>query len=214
MKEKELREIIVEIGNQLLERRLTSGTGGNVSGRLEGQDWFLITPSGIPYPEITPEDLVRLDLNGKQVGGTYKPSIEKNMHLKIFQQRDDINIIIHTHSLYAQAVACTRKAIPPILDAVAIMFGGPIAVAEYARPGSPELAENVAAKLVKENGCLIANHGAIAAGKDYAEAMEYCELIESAAQVFLFSQIIGNPVALTPEEIKANLDFFNSQYGQ
>lgn len=214
MKEKELREMIVKIGNQLIELGLTSGTSGNVSGRLEGRDWFLITPSGIPYPEIAPEDLVGIDLSGKQISGRYKPSIEKNMHLKVFQHRDDINVIIHTHSLYAQAAACTRKDIPPILDTVAIMFGGPIEVTEYARPGSAELADNVAVKLVKKNGCLIANHGAIAVGKDYDEAMEYCELIENSAQVLIFSQVIGVPVPLTTEEVEANLDFFRTQYGQ
>lgn len=214
MSKEELQQMIINIGNQIIEMGLTSGTEGNVSGRLEHQDWFFVTPSGIPYAEVSPEDLVGINLRGERISGNKKPSIEHNMHLKVFQQRSDVNVIIHTHSLYAQSVACVRKSIPPLSDTIAIMFGGAIEVAKYARPGSLELAQHVADKLTTKNACLIANHGAIAVGKDYEEAMEYCLLVERAAKIMIFSSIVGTPVPLTDEQINENLSFFSSQYGQ
>jgi len=214
MNEKKLKKMIINIGNKLIEMGFISGTEGNISGRLESQDWFFITPSGIAYSQTKPEDLLGIDLKGNKISGDKKASIEYNMHLKIFQKRKDVNVIIHTHSFYAKTVACVRKNIPPLLDNIAIMFGGPIEVAEYARPGSLKLAENVADKLTNKNATLIANHGAIAVGKDFEEAMEYCNLIEDAAKVMIFANIIGKPVPLTNKQIEEDLNFFNSQYGQ
>lgn len=214
MNEKELKEMIIEIGNLLVEEELTSGTGGNISGRLPGADWFYITPSGIPYSEITNEDFVKINLQGKIIEGNRRPSIEHNMHLKIFQNRDDINAVVHTHSFYAKTVAVVRKDIPPIMDIIALMFGGPIEVTKYGRPGSIKLAENVSEKLRVKNGVIIANHGAIGIGKDFKQALKYCNIIEEASKVFLFANILGNPIPLTEEEIQEDLEFFKNHYGQ
>ena len=214
MNQEQLQREIIKIGNDLIKKGLTSGTGGNISGRLPGEDWFYISPSGIPYADIKAEDLVKISLNGEIIGGKRKPSIEYNMHLKIFQQRDDVYAVVHTHSFYAKAVAAVRRDIPPILDIIAIKFGGPIEVTEYARPGSLKLAENTSQKLQHKNGVLVANHGAIGVGQDFEQAMEYCDLIEESAKLVLFAKMLGNPVPLTREEIEDNLDFFCNNYGQ
>lgn len=214
MNERQLQEKIIQIGNDLIAQGLTEGTGGNISGRLPGADWIYISPSGIPYAEIKPEDLVKIDLKGEIIGGTRKPSIEYNLHLKVFQNRPEVNGVIHTHSTYASAWATLHREIPPILDSMVASFGGPLRVAKYATMGSMELAENVNEILKMDNGALLANHGAIAVGTDLDQAMRRCHLIEKVSQIMLFASCAGTPVAISEENIKKALAFLRANYGQ
>lgn len=214
MDEKQLQEKIIQIGNDLIAQGLTEGTGGNISGRLPGMDWFYMSPSGIPYADIKPEDLVKINIKGEIIGGTRKPSIEHNLHLKVFQNREDVNAVVHTHSTFASAMATLRKDIPPILDSMVATFGGPLRVADYAIMGSMELAENVSKVLKTDNGALVANHGAIAIGETFDQAMGRCHLIEKISQIMLLANGAGTPVAISEENIEKALKFLKNNYGQ
>lgn len=214
MDELELKGQIIEVGLTLINTGLVEGTGGNISARLPGAQWFYITPSGMPYHEIEPDDLVKVDLQGKIIEGKRKPSIEKDLHLGIYQEREEINGVVHTHSLYSSAVAACRRNIPPFLDSIVAAFGGPIEVADYARPGSRELAENARSKLAVKNGVLLANHGAIGIGCTLAKALETAQLIEKAAKTFIFASVLGGPIPLSSAEIADELNFLAKNYGQ
>ncbi len=209
-----LKKEIIEAGKKLIRTGLVTGTGGNISAKLPGSDQFLITPSGMDYEALQPEDMVLVDLECKLVDGCRKPSIETSLHAGIYRSRPEVNAVVHTHSLYASAVAATRTSIPPILDSMVASIGGSIDVAEYGIPGSPELAKATAIALGSKNGCLMANHGAVGVGPDLAKAFAKAELVERAAITFICACAIGQPVALDMETMNREKAFLATSYGQ
>lgn len=208
-----LKKEIIKYGNLLIAKGLVTGTGGNISARLD-QDLMIVTPSGMPYDQLLPDDLVIIDLEGNIVEGKRKPSIEVNMHRSILLARPDVNAVIHTHSVYATAIAATRQDFPPVIDTMAIVFGGGIKTAEYAGVGTKELAENVVAALGNKPAALLANHGAVGVGTSLAGAFDVCELLEASAKSYIYASIIGKPVVLTEELIKREQEDMAIRYGQ
>ncbi len=124
MTKDQIKQEIIRYGNMLIEKGLCTGTGGNISVRLPENNGFMITPSGILYSEIVPDDIVTMDFEGNIIEGSRTPSIERNMHRAIFNARPDVNAIVHTHQNFASAIAATRQDFPPILDAFVAVFGG------------------------------------------------------------------------------------------
>jgi len=208
-----LRCEIIKTGIELLKKGLIQGTGGNISAKTK-DGFFLITPSGMDYTALSPEDIVTMDLDCNVVNGCRKPSIEKNMHKAILALRPDINAVVHTHSIYATSVAAARKPIPPITDNQVAVFGGTVPVSDYAPIGSEALARNAAAVLGKGYGALLANHGALCVGVDLKEALFRCEMLETFARIFILSQIAGGGITLNEEEIKKEAEDLNRLYGQ
>lgn len=214
MDDARLREELVRYGNLLLERGLVTGTGGNISVRLSGREGMLITPSGIPYAEMQPDDMVEVDLEGNVVGGNRRPSIETPMHLLIYRMRPDVGAVVHAHSPFCTAVAACRRDLEPITDVMAAVFGGPVRTAAYARIGTPELARNVAEALGGGRAALLANHGAVAVGADLPSAFEVCVTLEACAQVFVYAHLVGQPVVLSPEMVREEKEDLDRRYGQ
>jgi L-fuculose-phosphate aldolase len=189
-----LREELVWAGVELLRRGLTVYTAGNVSVRTEDNHGFYIKPSGLPYPQIRPEDLVVVDWEGTVIEGTRPPSVEHNLHRMIYLSRPDVSATVHSHSQYATTLAASRMrcGIPALLDEVAVYLGGPIQLADYAPAGSPELAHNVVRCLGQErHGVLLKNHGAVAVGANLGQALDFAEIIEKSAESFILVQLIG-----------------------
>jgi len=211
---KELAQQIVDYGKRMYKEGLVSGTGGNISVRIPGENAFLISPSGMPYEQITIDDIVMLDMDGKQIAGKRRPSIEKNMHRMILVMRPEFNAVIHTHSIYATAYASLRKSLPVFLDAMSCVFGGPVKCAEYARIGSVELAENVEKAMRRTNVAFLANHGCIGAGKSLQQAYANVELLELCCRIYLAACSAGTPVQISEEDIRLTRAEFTSNYGQ
>jgi len=208
-----LKKEIIKYGNLLIEKGLVTGTGGNISVRV-GKELMMVTPSGMAYDQLISEDLVMLDLEGNIVEGKRKPSIEVNMHRAILKARSDVNAVIHTHSVYATAIAVTRQDFPPVIDAMAIVFGGGVKTAGYARVGTQELAANVVEALGNKPAALLANHGAVGVGKSLAGALDICELLEASAKSYIYASMIGKPVILAEDLIKAEQEDMDTRYGQ
>lgn len=210
----EIRKKIVATGKKILNYSLVVGTWGNVSARVPGEDLIAITPSGMNYELLQPEDVVLLDLTGNVVEGKRKPSIEVPLHLAIYRARKDVNAIVHTHSTYATALACARKPIPAAVEDLVQIVGGEVRVAAYALPGTPELGQNALQALEGRNAVLLANHGLLGAGKDLEEALKICLVAEKAAQVTLLAQAVGGVVELSPEDVVVMRQFYLNSYGQ
>lgn len=210
-----LREEVVHTASVLLERGLVSGTSGNVAARLPGTSLLLVTPSGIPFPDITPADLPLVDLNtGRQVEGTHRPSVETPVHRSVLRSRPDLFATIHTHSIHASAVAATRRNVPPILDSMAARLGGPLRVVPFAISGTPDLQLGVADALSGSDACLLANHGAFVGGPDLASALGLAEFVEHVCQVYVLSHLAGGPVPLTDDEVERERAWYLASYGQ
>jgi L-ribulose-5-phosphate 4-epimerase len=196
------KKLVLEAAQRMLAAGLVTGTAGNVSLRLtpEGNRSLLaITPTSRDYASLTPDNIQVLDFAGQKVEGTLPPSIEAPMHTGIYRARPDINAIIHTHSVFATGVAVAGLSIPPILDEQVAYLGGEVKLAAYATSGTPQLADNAVAALRDHHAVLLANHGAVSAGRDLPEAFHAAELLEKTARVYLLALAAGRVTSLSPE---------------
>ncbi len=206
------RKEIVEYGKKLVTSGLTKGTGGNLSIYNREEGLMAISPSGIDYFEIRPEDVVVLDLDGNIVDGDKKPSSELEMHRIFYKNRDDIDAIIHTHSTYATVLSCLNIPLPPVHYLVALA-GLDVRCAKYATFGTEELAKNAFEAMKDRYAVLLANHGLLAGAKDLANAFNITEEIEYCAELYIKAKAIGEPVILPEEEMELMLEKFKT-YGQ
>lgn len=206
------RHQIMEYGQKLIVNQLTTGTGGNLSIFNREKQLVAISPSGMNYFDITPEDVVIIDLAGNIVDGNRTPSSEVSMHLIYYNQRDDIHAVVHTHSTYATTVSCLNWELPAIHYLVAFA-GNNVRCAEYATYGTPELAVNAFEAMRDRRAVLLANHGLLAGGMDIDHAFNIAEEIEFCAELYCRVKSIGNPVILDDEEMTLMQRKFET-YGQ
>jgi L-fuculose-phosphate aldolase len=210
----EFKKAIVEGGKYLLNLGLTVGTWGNLSVRDPETGLIYIKPSGMPYPEITEDDIVVMDSKFKVVEGHRKPSIEYNFHIAIMNSRKDVNAVIHTHPIYSSVFGVLREDIPGISEDFVQIVGDKIINCEYALPGTPELATYVVKGLGSNNAVIIPNHGTVCVGADFAAAIKIIFVVEKSAQIYLLARSIGTPQLISPSDIKAMQDFARNYYGQ
>lgn len=174
--------------------------GGNVSIKVPGASELVITPSGRPYMELSPEDICVLDFELKRIEGDLKPSIETAMHAGIYQARGDVGAVVHTHQAYASIFALINRPIPALFDEVCLAIGETVDVIPYAFSGTPELVEKV--KDTISNGCncfIMKNHGALNLGKTLDDAWKNAELLEKIAQAYYHAISTGLPITTLPE---------------
>jgi L-fuculose-phosphate aldolase len=191
---KEKKQVLAA-ARQILKKGLVTGTAGNISLRLatEGKRSLLaITPSARHYLSITPDDIQILDFDGGKVEGGLPPSVETPLHIGIYRARKDINAVIHTHSVFASAMAVAGLSIPAIIDEQVAYLGGKIKLARYAPSGSPELVKNAVAALGKRYAVLLANHGGVGVGANLPAAFHACELMENTALIYLLALSTGS----------------------
>jgi L-fuculose-phosphate aldolase len=206
------RKEIVTYGRRLIESGLTKGTGGNLSIFNREEQLMAITPSGMDYYSIKPEDIVVMDLQGDIVEGIRTPSSEYGMHKIFYEKREDINAMVHAHSTYSTTIACLNWEIPAVHYLVA--FGGlDVPCAKYATYGTAELAKNAFEAMKNRKAVLLANHGLLAGGVYLNNAFNIAEEIEFCAEVYYRAKSIGNPVILPKKEMELMLDKFKT-YGQ
>ena len=178
----------------LVSRGLIEGSNGNVSIRLKGDEYgpqYLITPAGVPYETLMEDNLVIVNQDLEPTDHKLIPSTESLLHREIYSARNDINAVVHTHSLFASVVAVSSESIPAILDEMVVYIGGQIDVAEYAFPGTEQLAIAGVRALGEKKAFLLRNHGACAVGNNLEEALLIAILIERFAQIFIQAEMIG-----------------------
>ena len=184
---------VLKTGQGLARRGLVAGTSGNCSARVPGSDLIVITPSSMEYELLLAEDMCVVNMDREKVEGRYDPSVEVIMHLAIYKAREDVGGIVHTHQKMASAVAVAGKSIPPILEEEVFALGGGIELAEYALPGTEDLAHNAVEALGSRNACLLPHHGVVAVGPRIQDALLKAEIVERAAEIFIMATIIGEP---------------------
>ncbi|HZJ84572.1 MAG TPA: class II aldolase/adducin family protein [Syntrophomonadaceae bacterium] len=198
---------------EIYKSNLVMGTWGNVSQRIN-QELFVITPSGMDYDSLSPEDMIIVDKRGEVVAGQYQPSIETRMHIEIYKNRLDVNGIVHVHSPYVTAFAVANQPIPVILEETAQVIGHPIEVAKYALCGSQALAYEVAKCLAnQENAVLLANHGLVALGSTLSDALRVCFIAEKTAMIAINAARLGKINSLSKKDILQLHEEFK-YYGQ
>jgi L-fuculose-phosphate aldolase len=212
MNELDARKSIIDNCLFMNSSGLNQGNAGNISVRYE--DRMLITPSSIPYPEITPDMIASMPLQGEygHWDGPNKPSTEWRFHLDILQSRPEVNAVVHTHASFSTILAIARKPIPACHYMVAAFGGNDVRVADYARYGTKALSEHVLEALKGRSACLMANHGMLVVGSTLKKAMWRAVELETIAKQYYHALLIGGPVLLSDDQIAETMESFSS-YG-
>lgn len=206
------RKELIHYGKKLVTEGLTKGTGGNLSIFDRENGLMAITPSGIDFFEIKEEDIVIMNLDGQVVEGDKLPSSEWYMHLIQYQERDDMDAVIHAHTTYGTVLACLREPLPASHYMVAVA-GKDVRVADYATYGSKELAENAALAMKDRRAVFLANHGILAGAQDLLNAFNIIEEVEYCSKIYCVAKSMGNPIVLSDEEMALMAEKFKT-YGQ
>ncbi len=184
--------------------QLTSG--GNISARVPGEKNVIITPSGKSYFSLKPNDMCVIDFDQNPIEGSLSPSIEAGMHIGIYQNRPDVNAVVHTHQTFASVLAVIGKPIPALLDEITVEIGHVVDIVPYAYSGTAELVNNVIGKLDNKCHCyLMQNHGALSLGTDMPRAMKNAELLEHVATIYYHALASGEEIPKLPA---AAIDYF------
>lgn len=189
---------------------INQGSAGNISMRTAGG--FLITPSGVAYEHMRPEDMVQMDLAG-QSAGERKPSSEWRMHCDIYRTRPEAGAVVHAHPTFCTALSCLRKDIPPFHYMVAVAGGADIRCSGYALFGTQALSDAMLAALEGRRACLLGTHGMICFHDDLDKALKLAIEVETLARQYWHACRIGEPVLLSDAEMAEVIMQFGD-YGQ
>jgi L-fuculose-phosphate aldolase len=206
-----LRDELVSTARRMSELGLTPGMSGNVSVRSPAG--ILVTPSGMPYSELRPDDCVEVKADGAIRPGQRTPSTEWRLHRDILGARQDVEAIVHTHSLYCTTISMLRRPIPAVHYMIVLAGSDEIPCAEYATFGSAELALQAVTALRGGDACLLANHGMVALGRSLQAALKLAAEVETLAAQFWHAAQVGSPHVLDRDELRKVRDRF-AEYGQ
>jgi L-ribulose-5-phosphate 4-epimerase len=209
-----LRSEIHRLHLELPRNNLVTWTSGNVSGRDPQTGLVVIKPSGIRYEELTPEDMVVVDLDGHLVEGKLKPSSDVAAHLYIYRQRPDVNGVVHTHSTYATAFAAAGRPIPVYLTAICDEFGGAVPCGGYAKVGGDEIGREVIRGIGTSPAILLKNHGVFTIGKTPEAALKAAVMVEDVARTVFYALQLGGLEEIPPEEVARARRRYLEEYGQ
>jgi L-fuculose-phosphate aldolase len=211
MTEKALREAIVETCRRMNALGINQGKSGNVSARL-GESAFLVTPSGMAYDVMRPEDVVRMTMAG-EAGAAHRPSSEWRIHRDVLLARPEVGAIVHAHPIRATALACHGRPIPPFHYMVAVAGGADVRCAPYATFGTEALSKAAVEALDDRRACLLAHHGILALGHDPGSALDLAVEIETLAAMYLEAARLGEPPLLDDAEMARVLEAFRTYGG-
>ena len=190
---------IISIVDELYDTGLITPKGGNVSARISDTEELWITPTQLYKGGLTEETLIRVNMKGRKLAGRDRPSVELPMHLLIYQTREDVGAVIHTHAPMATVIGLFDEPIPAItIEAVAL---GQIPVVPFLLSGTKEQSQAIVDALGDGPAVLLRNHGLITVGKDLREAASKAHQVEFAARTVVLCRLLGGEPAVIPEKL-------------
>nr|SBO99540.1 L-ribulose-5-phosphate 4-epimerase [Nonomuraea gerenzanensis] len=212
----DMRKIVADLHAELVRYNLVVWTAGNVSGRVPGEDLFVIKPSGVSYDELTPENMVVCDLDGNLVEGEHSPSSDTAAHAYVYRNMPEVGGVVHTHSTYASAWAARGEAIPCVLTAMADEFGGEIPIGPFALIGDDSIGQGIVETLKghRSKAVLMRNHGVFSIGKDAKAAVKAAVMCEDVARTVHVARQLGDPLPIAQADIDRLYDRYQNVYGQ
>lgn len=207
---RDLRRAVVDICRRMNAMGVNQGTVGNVSARAKAG--FLISPTGVPYDRLAPEQVVAMDLDGGW-SGDWRPSSEWRIHAAIYAARPEAGAVVHTHAPHATALSCLRRDVPAFHYMMAVTGGASLRCAEYATYGTPELAANMLRALDGRTACLLANHGAVGFAHSLEAALALMVEVDTLCRQYILARQAGEPVILEDAEMTRILEIFKT-YGR
>lgn len=209
-----LKQRVYKMNMMLPKYNLVTMTSGNVSGRDPETNLVVIKPSGVLYDDMTPDDMVVVDLDGNVIEGKLKPSVDTATHLYVYRHRSDVNGIVHTHSPYATSFAALGRSIPVYLTAIADEFGCAIPVGPYAKIGGEEIGKAIVDYIGDSPAILMKNHGVFTIGNTPEAALKAAVMVEDTAKTVHLSLLLGTPDVIPEEEVKRAHERYLTKYGQ
>ncbi len=183
-----IKKQVCDAGKRLLKEGLVARTWGNVSIKVNDRQ-MVITPSGRPYDELTPNDMVLVDIYTLKYEGSIKPSSELKLHCEVYKTRPHINAVIHTHQMYASIVAAAQKDVLVLDETHQKILGAKIIkAAPYALPNTKKITVETAKAIEASNAALMANHGVVCIGTDLDKTFLVAQTLENACELFIKSQ--------------------------
>ena len=210
MQDEALRREMIATCIFMNERGINQGTSGNISVRVDGG--FLITPSGVAYAEMQPEDIVFMKIDASHEGPR-KPSTEWRFHRDIMLKKPEVGAVIHLHSMFCTSLSMLRREIPAVHYMIAAAGGSTIPCTPYVTWGTQELADAIISALQNRLACLLANHGMVCVGPNLKKAAWLAVEVETLAAQYWRALQIGEPHILPDDEIARVMEKFSS-YGQ
>ncbi len=198
----QVRTEMVDICRRMNATGINQGTSGNLSVRHAGG--FLITPSSRPYETMEPDDLVQMHWDATYDG--LRPSSEWRFHRDILRARDDIDVVLHCHSIYATTLACHHRAIPAFHYMTGVAGGTDIRCAAYATFGTAELSAAALTAIEGRRACLLGQHGQISLGKSLEAALWLAIEVETLSRIYVQALTLGEPPVLPDDEMARVID--------
>jgi L-ribulose-5-phosphate 4-epimerase len=211
-----LRREVSELHAQLTRYRLVVWTAGNVSARVPGHDLLVIKPSGVDYDDLTPENMVVCDLQGRVVEGEHAPSSDTDAQAYVYREMPHVGGVVHTHSTYATAWAARGEPVPCVLTMGADEFGGEIPVGPFAIIGDDSIGRGIVETLrgSRSPAVLMQNHGVFTIGSSAKAAVKAAVMCEDVARTVHISRQLGRPLAIDPHHVDSLYDRYQNVYGQ
>jgi L-ribulose-5-phosphate 4-epimerase len=210
------RATVAALHAELTGAGLVAWTSGNISSRVPGTGLMVIKPSGVAYPDLTPEAMVVCDLDGRVVDGPLSPSSDTGAHAYVYRHMPQVGGVVHTHSPYATAWAAVGEPIPCVITAMADEFGGEIPVGPFALIGGDEIGRGIVATLTghRSPAVLMRSHGVFTVGPTARAAVKAAVMCEDVARTVHLARALGDPAALTPAQVDALHQRYVTEYGQ
>nr|WP_267416107.1 L-ribulose-5-phosphate 4-epimerase [Microbacterium oxydans] len=215
-----VRADVARLHGELVRYGLVVWTGGNVSGRVPGADLFVIKPSGVSYDDLSPENMILCDLDGRVVPGTpgsdRSPSSDTAAHAYVYRHLPEVGGVVHTHSTYAVAWAARGEEIPCVITAMADEFGGAIPVGPLAVIGDDSIGRGIVDTLRghRSRAVLMQNHGPFTIGVDAADAVKAAVMVEDVARTVHLAREAGPLIPIPQETIDRLFGRYQNVYGQ
>jgi len=211
-----IRREVCALHSELTRYQLVVWTAGNVSARVPGQDLLVIKPSGVSYDDLTPDNMVVCDLDGRVVDGVHAPSSDTAAQAYVYRHLPDVGGVVHTHSPYATAWAARGEAIPCVLTMVADEFGGDIPVGPFAVIGDDSIGRGIVDTLSgsRSPAVLMQNHGVFAVGATARAAVKAAVMCEDVARTVHLSRQLGEPLPIEQSQVDRLFDRYQNVYGQ
>lgn len=203
--ESEYRRDITEVCKRIYQKGFVASNDGNVTIRMSENE-ILATPTGMSKGDISPDQLIKVNMSGEIVAGFLKPSSELKLHIRAYEKRPDIRSVVHAHppistGFAVAGIALDQMAIPEVIATL-----GKVPLAPYATPSTDELAHTIDAYINECNAILLSNHGVLAVGSDIYSAYYTLERVEHSAHIILVARTLGGEKALSREDIEKLLD--------
>lgn len=190
MNEYKIKEQMCEIGRRLYVKGFAAANDGNITVRLNEKE-ILCTPTMVSKGYMKPEDICKVDYDGKQLAGSRKRTSEVLLHLVVYKLNPAVQAVVHCHPPHATAFAVAHEPIPKCILPEVEVFLGEVPIAKYETPGNQVFAETIAPYVKDCNTILLANHGTVTFGPTLENAYFNTEIIDAYCKILILSKILG-----------------------